>query len=986
MHPLLSRQLKHAGVSPETMPENIAALLRAVDAAYDQIDADRRLSERSLELTSQELLERNRELTARNRELDALRQAGLDCIITMDHEGRIREFNPAAEKTFGYRRDEAIGRMLAELVIPEQHRKAQAGGLAAFLKSGFGPVLGKRIEVSAVRRDGSEFPVELAISIVRMEGKPLFVAYLRDITDRKLAGAESRRAEKLALVASRTDNAVIITDVNGLIEWVNDGFTRISGYAPQEVVGRKPGSFLQGPETDPQTVSFIRERLNRGEGFKTEILNYNKEGRKYWLAIEVQPIFGADGKLRNFMAIESDISERKRVERELQQAKEQAEAASRAKSEFLANMSHEIRTPLNGVTGMTELLLGTELAPHQRRYVQIAKSSADSLLVVINQILDFSKIEAGKLELEILDFDLREVVEEVTEMLACRAASKGLELAYWIEPAVTTTLRGDPVRLRQVLINLVNNAVKFTDNGEVIVRVASESTDSGRTTLRFSVSDTGVGIPPDRSDRLFKPFSQVDASTTRKFGGTGLGLVICKQLTEMMGGQIGVESAPGRGSTFWFTAGFEVRAADRPAIRPQSLAGMRVLAVEENTAVRHILRDQLASWGLRIDEASDVEAAVRLARAAAEGGRPYDMIVIDLAADGSAGMTLARQIRSDRSLSASALILLTSLESPEPAREVVAGGSCQLVTKPVRQSQLFDAVIRSASAAAGGYAEKPQHPIPVSSPFAAVRPARILVAEDNEVNQIVAAEILNRAGFRCDIVGDGARAVAAALEQKYDAILMDCQMPDLDGFQATAAIRAAESSDRAAGRPAARMPIIALTANALKGDREQCIAAGMDDYLSKPLDPRQLIETLNRILGKASPARAEPGPERSRGAAPMDLDALLVRCMGDADFRDRLLRTMPAQVSGAVSRIGEAVASGNATRLAREAHGLKGTAANLSAAGVQRMAAELELLGTAGRLGDAEKRLAELRSEVEKCIAFIRDTRVAVDGREVEMT
>jgi two-component system sensor histidine kinase/response regulator len=970
MHPLLARQLKNARIALDALPPEMGRFVMAVGAAYEEIDADRQLSERSLELTSQELFERNRELTTRNRELDALRQAGLDCIITMDHEGQIREFNPAAEQTFGYRREEVIGRKMADVVFPPQFREAHSRGLARYLTSGEEPALGTRVEVVAARRDGTEFPVELAISVVRTEGKPLFVAYVREISDRKRADAESRRAEKLAIVASRTDNAVIITDIDGRIEWVNDGFTRISGYSIEEVMGKKPGAFLQGPETDPATVLYIREQLNKGEGFKVEILNYSKIGRKYWLAIEVQPICDAAGMLRNFMAIESDITERKRVEQELQQAKEQAEAASRSKSEFLANMSHEIRTPLNGVTGMTDLLLGTDLQPHQRRYVQVAKSSADSLLVVINQILDFSKIEAGKLELETIDFELRPIIEEVAEMLAYRAASKGLELAYWIDPKTPTSLRGDPARLRQVLINLVNNAVKFTHKGEVVVRVVPESIAAGQAQLRFSVIDTGMGIPPERRDRLFRAFSQLDASTTRRFGGTGLGLAICKQVVELMGGNIAVESTEGKGSTFWFTASLAHRQAGVTPPTPVDLKGLRALAIDDNAAVRTILCEQLGAWGLRAEGAADSEEALRLLRAAAASGKPFSIALLDAGSPARAGLQLIGTIRGDDTLTGTAMVLMTTLESPVPPDEVKAAGVCDAVTKPLRQSQLFDAVIRAAAAWRGETLPRTSEAAPARQP-SALRAARILLAEDNEVNQLVASEILTRSGFECDVVGDGRRAVEAASQQQYDAILMDCQMPHMDGFQATAEIRAREASQPGVGKR--RVPIIALTANALKGDREQCLAAGMTDYISKPLDPRLLVATLNKLLGRTpAPAPASIDPKPAAQEKPMDLDALLVRCMGDAEFRGKLLAKFPDQVTGCLQKINEALAAKDATGLARAAHGLKGTAANLSAPAVQRVAAEIESLGKAGSLSEAERLIEGLRTEVARCLEFVK--------------
>jgi PAS domain S-box-containing protein len=961
------------------------------------------------------IAERTAESARRNAELTAVRETALDCIIQMDHRGLVTEFNPAAERTFGYARADAVGRPLGDLIVPPHLRAAHEAGLARYLVGGPGPVIGKRIEVPAVRADGTHIPVELAITAVRVDGPPKFVAYVRDISERKRAEEQARHAHKLALVASRTDNAVVITDPQGRIEWVNDGFSRISGYALDEVVGRKPGAVLQGPDTDPATVARIREQLARGEGFTAEIVNYAKDGRKYWLAIEAQPVRDAAGTVTNFIAIESDVTARKAAQHELSQAKEQAEAASRAKSEFLANMSHEIRTPLNGVIGMADLLTSTPLDERQARYAQVIKSSADSLLALINQILDFSKIEAGKLELDVADFELTAVVEDVGEMLAAKAAAKGLELACRVDPALPRRVRGDADRLRQVLVNLVNNAIKFTDTGEIIVRVlpnaplkgpAAQAAPDAVDVVRFEVIDTGIGIPADRLNRLFRSFSQVDASTTRRYGGTGLGLAISKQLAELMGGAIGVRSRAGLGATFWFTARLPRAAATAPAPAPAAaaaetpaphdLTGRRVLVVDDNPTHAHILCEQLAAWRVAVVSAPSGAAALRLVDDPATA--PFDVAILDLRMPEMDGLALAAALRARPAVAARCrLVLLSGVDMPSPD-DYRRAGFCAAMAKPVRQSQLFDALMK---ALATSTVAAPAAPAPLT-PAAPARPgARVLLAEDNDVNQLVATELLARAGYRCDPVGNGRLAVDAVATGAYDLVLMDCQMPELDGFEATRTIRQAE---RDGGRR--RIPIVALTANAVKGDRERCLAAGMDAYVTKPLNPKELFETIESHLQAAAPAAAAssaealapaaaaptpaagagdrgtgeaapsdsplvPPPSPPSSPPPIDVSTLLPRCMNDVAFLEKILVRFRDQSAATLDRIAAAVAARDPDATARAAHALKGAAANLSAGPVRDLAGRLEELGRDHDLSTADQLLATLRTELDRCLEDI---------------
>jgi two-component system sensor histidine kinase/response regulator len=596
--------------------------------------------------------------------------------------------------------------------------------------------------------------------------------------------------------------------------------------------------------------------------FEHEEDSTNSDGNRIALLTTKVPLFDRNGQVIGIAGVGRDITERQRVEHEMQRAKEAAEAASKAKSEFLANMSHEIRTPLNGVMGMTDLALDTELTPEQRDYLETVKSSSDALLTVINDILDFSKIEAGKIDLESVDFNLRDSLESTLKTVAIRADEKGLELLCEVAPEVPEVVCGDSTRLRQVVINLVGNAIKFTDSGEIAVKVQMKSREANECELHFTVSDTGVGIPEEKRELIFAPFSQADTSTTRKYGGTGLGLTISTRLVEMMGGKIWVESEIGRGSQFHFTARLGLTDAKEIKIGsiapPEILRGARVLIVDDNRTNRRILEGMLGRWemvSVSVEEGQEALDALSGARAA---GQPFSLILTDMHMPEMDGFTLVEQIRKRPELATATIMMLTSAGHRGDAARCQELGIAAYLLKPIRQSELREAIARVL----GAHAENGA--IPLITRFSLhdgrdpAASLHVLLAEDNPVNQRLAVRLLEKRGHHVVVAGNGAEALAAMEKQDFDLVFMDVQMPEMDGLEATAVIRGKE---KITGK---HQPIIALTAHAMKGDREKCIAGGMDGYLTKPIRPQELDDVLEDYIGRraGTPVAAEMVEQR----------------------------------------------------------------------------------------------------------------------------
>jgi PAS domain S-box-containing protein len=981
---------------PATSSDEIGALAASFNQMAEQLSQSRLQMEDRIEQRTGELRESQKELRRKTQILRSVLDSMADGVIVADQHGKFLLWNPAAEQIVG------IG---PQKVDPQKWSQVYG----CYLPDGETLCPPDELPLIRALHGESVGPVELFLrnpdilqgTWVSITARPLKndrgelrggVVVIQDITKarRSHLDLELRDAKNRAILDTTHEAFVAIDESSIIREW-NSQAEVTFGWKPEEVMGRPLQEIIIPQRYREQHHRGIVHFLATGEGpllnRRLELQALHHDGHEFPVEMTITAVPQEGGYL--FAAFVHDITDMKRAAQELRDAKEAAEAASRAKSAFLATMSHEIRTPMNAVIGMTELLLDTRLSSTQREYLVMVRDSGESLLAVINDILDFSKIEAGRFDLEMAPFDLKECLGDTMKSMAVRAHRKQLELACHLPRGVPDLVIGDRLRLRQIVVNLVGNAIKFTNEGEIVLEASTQQQTADRIEIHFVVRDTGIGIPPEKQQVIFEAFEQADESMARRFGGTGLGLAISARLVELMGGRIWVKSQEGEGSEFHFTASFGV---GEHLSRPKSpasckMSGLKVLVVDDNQTNCRVLEDMLSSWQMQPRCVNDGEKALDLMRLQQEEGNSFDLVLLDARMPGLDGFAVADQIKHDENLGSAVIMLLTSSDQQDEIARCQSLGIAAHLTKPIKQSELFNAIAETLGLSVETAGEEPSEPQPAFVP-----PLKILLADDSVVNQRLALALLEPHGHQMTMVSNGREALAQRQSHQFDLILMDIQMPEMDGLEATRLIREFEMPR------GEHVPIIAMTAHAMKGDREQCLAAGMDGYVTKPVRVRELFAAIAEFTKHATSIDhnghssgdvpvAMPGPSHVKAVdagqehkdmtitsdSVMNWDSALKKSELDNRMLEELAGLFITQIPGMLSQFHEALEHQDAKSLRRVAHTLKSNAAIFDAGRVKALAYELELLGKDEKLEQVGAKVEILEQELLRLMPLLEE-------------